>query len=253
MRGRPAQAAIEAVLAEEAPDVACFQESWAEGDDTQVSRLAAAFGGHHALADPNPAQRSPLRIGNGIISRWPVLRAETRWLPNLGGGVAYRSVLAVELAAPTGRARVFCTHLDWRYDASASRQAQVAALARFVAERRGDPDSDIPPIVAGDMNAVPASDEIRALTGVAAVPVPGLVFTDAWEVAGDGTPGVTWTRANPYSVDAAWPERRLDYIFVGWPRPRPVGNPMRCWRAGMAPVDGVQPSDHYAVVADLAT
>ena len=62
-----------------------------------------------------------------------------------------------------------------------------------------------------------------------------------------------WSAANPYLADSTMPERRIDYLLVSWPRPRPLGNPMRCWLAGVAPVDGVQPSDHYAVAADLVT
>ena len=63
--------------------------------------------------------------------------------------------------------------------------------------------------------------------------------------------GHTWATANPYLADGAMPNRRLDYLLVSWPRPRPAGNPVRCWLAGTEAVDGVQPTDHYAVVADL--
>jgi hypothetical protein len=83
--------------------------------------------------------------------------------------------------------------------------------------------------------------------------VAHLVFTDAWPVGGDGGPGLTWDRANEHLADATWPQRRLDYLFVSWPRPKPLGSVARCWLAGTEPVDGVTPSDHYAVVADLRT
>jgi hypothetical protein len=52
--------------------------------------------------------------------------------------------------------------------------------------------------VCGDFNAGPDSDELRMLTGRSETPVPGLVFYDAWELAGDGTPatrGPTATRS----------------------------------------------------------
>jgi hypothetical protein len=64
---------------------------------------------------------------------------------------------------------------------------------------------------------------------------------------------VTWSSENPHVAWSAWPNRRLDYLLVSWPRPRPAGNPLRCWLAGTKPVGGVQPSDHYAVVADFET
>jgi endonuclease/exonuclease/phosphatase family metal-dependent hydrolase len=88
------------------------------------------------------------------------------------------------------------------------------------------------------------------LTGRREPAVPGLVFTDLWEVAGEGS-GHTWRRDNPYIADSTWPNRRLDYLFVSWPRPRPLGNPSQVWLAGVDPVEGVQPSDHAAVVADI--
>ena len=79
---------------------------------------------------------------------------------------------------------------------------------------------------------------------------PGLVFTDAWEVAGAG-PGWTWDRTNAHQRTTTWPRRRLDYVLVTWPRPKPLGNPRTCALFGVEPVEGVQPSDHYGVVADL--
>jgi endonuclease/exonuclease/phosphatase family metal-dependent hydrolase len=244
------QDAIAKVLAAEAPDVVCLQEVWIDADGTTLSQqLADALGLHHVDADRHHDGHST--IGNAVLSRWPIAAAKTLWLPRRDGGLPYRTLLAAHLDAPGGSIPVHCTHLDWQYDASAARVAQVEAIVRYIASRRGDPTAGHPPIVAGDMNAVPDADEIRLLTGRTAGPVPGLIFQDSWEVAGDGTTGVTWTRRNPYCVDAAWPERRLDYILVGWPRPRPLGNPVTCRLVGTDPVGGVQPSDHYGVVADL--
>ena len=88
------------------------------------------------------------------------------------------------------------------------------------------------------------------LTGRREPAVEGLVFTDLWEVVGEGD-GYTWRRDNPYLVDAKWPNRRLDYLFVSWPRQKTIGNPSSIWLAGLEPVDGVQASDHAAVVANI--
>ena len=41
-------------------------------------------------------------------------------------------------------------------------------------------------MLCGDFNAEPDSDEIRMLTGLAAVAVPKQVFVDAWRACGDG-------------------------------------------------------------------
>ena len=152
--------------------------------------------------------------------------------------------------APYGAVPVVSAHTEYRFEQSETRVAQTAALARFVAENRGEPETAFPVIVGGDLNAVPDSDEVRQLTGRTVPPVAGLVLHDAWELAGEGS-GVTWHPDNPYLADAVWPNRRIDYLLVSWPRPKQLGTPIRAWIAGDRPVDGVQPSDHYAVVADL--
>jgi endonuclease/exonuclease/phosphatase family metal-dependent hydrolase len=69
-------------------------------------------------------------------------------------------------------------------------QAQVRQLCAFVA---GVASSRQVTVLCGDFNAGPDSDGIRMLTGRSATAAPGLVFYDAWEVAGDGTAGVTWS------------------------------------------------------------
>jgi endonuclease/exonuclease/phosphatase family metal-dependent hydrolase len=245
------QGAIAAVLAAEAPDLVCLQESWVVADGPSLAEgLGDRCGLHHVDAEQHPDR--PASVGNAVLSRWPVLARDTLWLPRADGGVPYRTLLSVEVDAPGGIIPVHCTHLDWHYDASAARRIQVGAIARSIAARRGDATTAHPPVLAGDLNAVPDSDEVRLLTGRTPGPVAGLVFQDAWEVAGDGGPGITWSRDNPYCLDAAWPRRRIDYVLVGWPRPRPLGNVVSCRVVGVDPVDGVQPSDHYAVVADLA-
>jgi endonuclease/exonuclease/phosphatase family metal-dependent hydrolase len=76
------------------------------------------------------------------------------------------------------------------------------------------------------------------------------VFTDAWAVRGEGR-GCTFSEHNPHLANATWPNRRIDYVLVSWPRPKPRGSVRSCRLAGIEPVDGVVASDHYAVVAEL--
>jgi hypothetical protein len=42
-----------------------------------------------------------------------------------------------------------------------------------------------------------------------------------------------------------------DAALRSWPRPRPLGSPASIRLAGLEAVDGVQPSDHAAVVAEI--
>ena len=106
-------------------------------------------------------------------------------------------------------------------------------------------------VLCGDFNADPQSDEIRMLTGQTTCPVEGLVFHDAWAFAGPGGPGHTWDNANPYVAADFEPDRRIDYIFTGWPRGRGAGHIVNCQITGNKPVNGVWPSDHHALLAEL--
>jgi hypothetical protein len=89
------------------------------------------------------------------------------------------------------------------------------------------------------------------LTGRSAPASPGLVFYDSWEVAGDGSPGYTWSNRNPLAAIGLYPDRRFDYIFSAWPRRRGVGHSVRCSLLGVRPPGQDQISDHYGLVAEL--
>jgi hypothetical protein len=89
------------------------------------------------------------------------------------------------------------------------------------------------------------------LTGKSAVPEEGLVFYDAWEIAGDGTPGYTWSNGNPLAAVCLYPDRRFDYILSAWPRLSGVGHPTSCSLLGVRQRDEPQLSDHYGVLAEL--
>jgi endonuclease/exonuclease/phosphatase family metal-dependent hydrolase len=194
-------------------------------------------------------------FGNAVLSRWPAEPLADEPLPRVDGSPGHRRVVAATIDSPWGHWPFASTHLDHRFDASSTRVRQVEALLTHASEWRGDPAADLPVVIGADLNSVPDSDEIRMLTGRRAG-VDGIVMSDVWEQAGVG-PGATWRRGNPYLDESAWPDRRLDYLLVSWPRPKPIGNPLHCWLAGDGPVhvggESVWPSDHAAVVAELAT
>lgn len=248
------QPAIAATLEAFDADVICLQEVWHDGpfpDDVdavplrggQAGLLAAPLGFDNRFATARG--NGDVLFGNAVLSRWPIVGAEVVVLP--GGR---RSALHVVVDRPGGAMPVICTHLDWEFAASELRQSQAAAIAEGAA-RAGRDTGTFPVVVCGDLNAVPDSEEIRSLTGRRPPPVAGQVFTDSWEVAGDG-PGWTVDRANPWATENAWPRRRIDYVLVAWPRPaKPVGNVAAAQLVGVDAVGGVVPSDHYGVGVDL--
>jgi endonuclease/exonuclease/phosphatase family metal-dependent hydrolase len=160
-----------------------------------------------------------------------------------------RLAVHARIDTPGGALPMFTTHLTWGLGRSALRVAQVRALARFVADH--STGCAYPPVITGDFNAEPGSDELRLLGGLVTDPaVPGLVLLDSWRYADPRDPGFTWDLRNPYQDDSLIPNSRIDYVLVGLPwegrgRVKSVG------LAGTAPVRGVWPSDHFAVVADL--
>jgi len=244
------QPAILETLRTVGADVVALQEV-ASADPDQPSMLATDLGLEVVTAPDESNDR--FHLVNAVASRWPIV--ESSWLYlDVGDMPPHRTLLRARVAAPFGDVDVYCTHLSHGFDQSGLRQLQVRQIAEEVASRRvanaekGMPG--YPAVLLGDLNAVPDSDEVRMLTGRSAPAADGVVFTDAWEQLGDG-PGATYSAANPFVNDSAWPERRLDYVMVGWPRPRPAGNPIEVSLFGTEPVCGTVPSDHFGVVAEL--
>lgn len=239
------------------PDVLCLQETWAVDGDAgvgrQIDRLADVLDLHPIGTDPFFFRDHA--FVNAVLSRWPIERIADEALPNADGEPGHRRVVAASVATPWGRWPFVSTHLDHRFDASATRAAQLRRVLELACDWRGDPDVDLPVVIGADLNAVPDSDEVRMATG-RSPGVTGIVVSDVWEQAGEGD-GATWLRSNPHVAESAWPDRRLDYLLVTWPRPKPIGNPIRAWRTAAGPVDvaggPVWASDHAAVVAELVT
>ncbi|TPQ19273.1 endonuclease/exonuclease/phosphatase family protein [Streptomyces sporangiiformans] len=252
------QKAVLAVLRELQPDVVGLQEVWACGGENLARWLADELGLHWTWAASEAPERWQRRLGDAtvdfgcaVLSRWPVVDRAVVRLPAPEGDDDGRLGLYARLDAPGHPVPFFTTHLTSTTDGSAVRCAQVRVLAGFVAAHRGG--TAFPPVLTGDFNAWPDSDEIRLIGGYKTAPVvPGQVLFDTWEYADPGAPSATWDAANPYVAPAFPPSVRIDYIHVGPPGPGGLGHVRSVRRAGDGPVDGVWPSDHAAVVADLA-
>ena len=259
---RARRPAILAVLRAERPDVVCLQEVWdspVEGSSAEIAEHLGLHVVHGASPAPGSFQRrtgeTHVGVGNAVLSRWPISRSLVHPLPDGDGlGRGRVAVLAV-VEHPAGPVPVVTTHLASAPHLSALRCEQVRSLAGFVAEHAHG--ADHPPVVAGDLNAEADSDELRLLGGWKTAPaVPGLVLVDAWSYADPRDPGHTWSRRNPHVAVGGSPGARIDHVLVGLP-----GHPEAAGRGrvgagrvtGDEAVDGVWPSDHAAVVVDLAS
>lgn len=239
---------IRETLRDTQADIVALQECWCDRQGhTLAERLGQALGYHHAYGG-GAFLAEDWGIGVALLSRWPITRQEYREFPSPAPEIWGGAALAGQLDGPRGVISVVSTILDWPPPASPVRQASVRHLAAFAREVAG---GSMPSIICGDFNASPDSDEIRTLTGRSQPAAPGFVLYDAWEVAGNGGPGYTLARDNPWAAPLLQPDRRIDYIFVGPPRQRGAGHVIRCAVTGTQAINDVLPSDHYAVLADL--
>lgn len=229
------------------PDVVGLQEVMREGGSCQARLLADGLGYEVAYG---PAFEHPDgRIqGNAVLTRCPI-RAQ-RPIPLPVGGHEPRTLLYVLVETPYGELPVFVTHLNWQQNHGMIRLEQV----RFIVGRAAELGAGLPPLVMGDFNAEPDSDEIRYLRGLAVVEGQSVYFADAWAYGGNGSPGATFDRANDYARGAREPSRRIDYIFTGGDDLL-RGEPLRTALAFTEPeeLDGVRvwPSDHFGLVSDI--
>ncbi len=238
--------AIVATLKDIDADIIALQEVWDDGTTNFAAQLAQELGYHYAFAPG--ARPNGIHMGNAILSRWPISQHDITPLYDDPKAPEMRVALYAEIDGPRGKIPAFCSHLNWRQQDSHIRQEQVAEVTQFIDNKR---PWNYPPILCGDFNADPQAKEIRMLTGQTTVPVKNLVFHDAWSFMHPAEPGFTWDNANPHVIDGFEPDRRIDYIFTGWARGQGAGHIVDCQLQGTAPINGIWPSDHYAVVADL--
>jgi endonuclease/exonuclease/phosphatase family metal-dependent hydrolase len=244
---RSRRQAIVAVLRRWAPDVVCLQEVVANERGNQAEWLASELGGWSVAYEGEPVAGGAARFGNAVLSRWPIDANSSARLPYVPDE---REVQRVVVHARTGGVDVFSTHLAWQLHDAALRERQVQALARFVGERT-DTAAPLGPVLAGDLNAEPDSSAVRYLAGLASLDGASTYLQDAWRLAGDSGPGVTWSNRNPHAALDQEPDRRIDYIFSGFHGQRGASRPVECRVVADEPADGVWPSDHFGVFAVL--
>ena len=233
------------------PDVVGLQEVLRGPGRDQATELLAGRGLQLEFGAASRFWRDPsLEFGNAVASRWPLRDAEVLRLPNAGDADGEeRIALSVCVETPFGPLGVTCTHLHWRLHHGFVRERQAMVLADFARRRR--PSLDLPPVIVGDLNAEPDSAEIRYLTGQQSLGGRSVLFYDAWRLRGDGGPGITWSNRNPWAAAMHEPDRRLDYVLVGYPQPNGVGRVESCRVVCDDERDGVWPSDHFGVYAEL--
>ena len=253
------------------PDVVCLQEIW---EDERTPNTAAWFvdhlpdaGWHHAFGgQPVAAALWPdqsLRFGSAVLSRWPIDDVTYHALPVADDpdNTIVRSVPWELLHVRTAGLDVFSCHLAAAPTDGRHRRRQVLAIDEIIRAAAppsgrvapGQRTEGMPPILCGDFNAEPESDEIRFLSSLTVLDGRTTYYQDAWRVAGDG-PGFTqdW-RINPIAAGLNVPRKRIDYVFVGdaYQRRDDAGRVLRAEPAFHEPLTGTVASDHAGLVVDI--
>jgi endonuclease/exonuclease/phosphatase family metal-dependent hydrolase len=184
--------------------------------------------------------------GIAIAARWPIHNRQELWLPGDGkftGGPALRGMVD----SPFGTIPFTCaTTASYMTHHGYKRERQMPALNEFA---RGRDKNDFPAVLVGDFNADPESAEIRYLKGLQSLKGGSAYWCDAWDHAGDGCKGATWSKSNHFAAWAPWPNRRIDYILVAQPRLDGAGTIEHCNVVCNEKVDDIWPSDHFGVLA----
>ncbi len=244
------------------PDIVCLQEVWESpdspntagwlADQSPAGRWAWCFGGYPLPEELWPDQS--LRFGSAILSRWPVDHHERLPLPVDDASPDPFRRLAFELLhARTAGLDVFGTHLVPAPSHAFHRLRQVLYIDGMIRDR-ADPDGAMPPILCGDFNAEPMSDEMRYLNANAVIEGSSTYYIDAWRAAGHTEPGFTQDpAANPMYAAMHLPPKRIDYVWVGdvFGRPQGAGQVLAADLAFHEPRTGILASDHFGLSVDL--
>jgi endonuclease/exonuclease/phosphatase family metal-dependent hydrolase len=241
------------------PDVVALQE--VREVPGRIPNQAVALAAR--LGWPAPAFAPATEWGGGVeglavLSRFSVEEAAHRHLPH-STPTEGRMVLSARLAGPRGAFWAHTTHLSYRHHEGRQREDQVLALDEEVSARAAG--AEPPSVLMGDFNTVPEADELRWLKGLTTLGGRRVYYQDAWDVArpgpgrgGEDDGGITWARENPFRARMGWlrPDRRIDFVFVTAARRDGRGTVRAAERAFDRPdADGIYPSDHYGVVADV--
>jgi len=243
--------ALSAAIRSAAPDLVLAQEVFEAADTHPPAGLSTArrLAGDLDLAIAfHPIRRKPREVegswvdsysGLATLSRWPMRSVTSRALPD-DPEDGDRAVQFVAVETPAGIVRTANTHLTHLRHRDDLRVEQARLIA-------ADPwwDGDGPAVlrvIGGDLNARPehaVHDTLRAAQ-----------YLDAFAASGlEGSPTIRRETPNG-SIEA-----RLDYVYIrrdGFDAGSRADAVVTSARVVLdQAVDGILPSDHFGVLADL--
>ena len=232
------------------PDLVTLQETVVtDGYDQAAEALGNGYHlTHHPLREPDGS-------GISIASRWPigaVRELDLQVGPRTADFAATAQIADIHWPYNDVPLLLVNHKPSWATNLEYERGRQAVLTAGFVEELVERTGQHV--ILAGDMDATPDSDSIRFLRGLQALDGTSVGYRDAWELTHGTEPGPTFAPSTTPIVEDHWRtdlDRRIDYILVRCGRAGPTMNVTHCTRTFVGAVNGVCPSDHCGVVADL--
>lgn len=203
----------------------------------QARWLAERLGYHYVYAanldfEAEEGRAERRQYGVALLSRFPIESNSNHLLPKLPGS-EQRGLLETVVALPSGKLRVYVTHLS--HNSQPERLMQVVRIQEILAASNANPDAVPRWLMAGDFNFRPDSKEYQRLTEQNPQEgEPMLHPVDAWLAKGEGggaSIGVGGLRPG-----------RIDYI---WLSPDLEGKLKAIW------VEESNASDHLPVIAEI--
>ena len=255
------QAALPGAIAALEPDLISFQEVVKTDHYDQLSHLLSdtdLIGFHDSDVLEVPS------IGTALASRW-AHKSVVGSLLDSPPGAPPCNLLAATVPLPVGVDLLFLAVKPyWALDGEANRLLEAVQIINL-AEALACP---APTVVAGDFDATPDADCMRFFAGRRVVAGRSTHYLNAWDIAGDGGPGYTWTTANPWVAEVVESgviepnhARRIDHILVhgaeghaikfGPTANRPGPNVAAVIRDCQVVLDDPPVSDHYGLLAEI--
>lgn len=232
-------------------DVLALQEAVVDGSDDTARELLGE--GYEIVHQQQGLVDDGTHRGASVASRWPIGAVHEVDLHLTARTYDYScGTVLVEVDSPVGRLLVGSHGNSWAWWAERERELQAVAVDRAIERLVAERPAHV--VLGGDFNAEPQASSMRFLTGRASLEGISTAYRDAWESVHGDAAGHTLDPRNPLrEIDepGEMQGRRVDYVLV---RCGDHGPTLRIADARLAvhePVDGVQPSDHYGVVADL--
>lgn len=265
-------ASAAASLQELGAEVVCLQEVAGPAGEFAAGLCDALGWTQCELHLPPPDERGRV-VGNAVISCHALSDPSIVELPPPSERTAaspYPHLLACRMEHLGREWLVGSTHLSWGSNAEATRLAQVQVVDQWF-QQQCTPDrygrSELPGVLAGDMNALAGMLSMRWMRGHDVAGGRSTQWVDCWRDAQlrhpTGHDGATSGPHNPWAAEGAaevgiahpelLPRRRVDYIYVRGYAYGSTGSPLQAgvWGGGIPEGHRVVASDHAGVWADL--